>query len=380
MTRRSERHRLHASTPGTTREVMVRRYGEAGARPKAYIQAALHADETPALLTAHHLTGLLDQAADRGAIRGEIVLVPYANPIGLSQFLEDRHHGRREIAGGGNFNRDWPSLVELLGDRLDGKLTSSPAENVPAIRAAMIAALEAETPRNELHSLRLILARLAADADLVFDLHCDDEALMHLFLIPAHWPQGRDIAAELGCRAVLLAEDSGGGAFDETFSTPWTALAEKYPDHPIPAACLAGTLELRGQSDVEDALASADAAALFRILQRRGLIEGDPGPVPEPRCEATRLDACEVLRAPAPGVVAYAVDLGAQVREGDAVAWIVDPAAEDPAQARQAVRAGTDGLILSRRDRRYVLPGMTLAKIVGTETLPARVGGSLLED
>ncbi len=380
MTRRIERHRLHASTPGTSREVMVRRYGEAGARPKAYIQASLHADEIPALLTAHHLTGLLDQAADRGAIRGEIVLVPYANPIGLSQFVENHHHGRREISGGGNFNRNWPKLLEMLDDRLDGKLTDSPAENVKAVRAAMIEALAAETPQNELHSLRLILARLAVDADLVFDLHCDDEALMHLFLIPAHWPEGQDIAAELGCRAVLLAEDSGGGSFDETFSTPWTYLAEKHPDHPIPAVCVSGTVELRGQSDVEDSLASADATALFRILQRRGLIEGDPGPVPAPQCAATRLDACEVLRAPAPGVVAYAVALGAQVRKGDIVAWIVDPAAEDPAQARLPVCAGTDGLILSRRDRRYALPGMTLAKIVGTETLPARAGGPLLED
>ena len=102
--------------------------------------------------------------------------------------------------------------------------------------------------------------------------------------------------------------------------------------------------------------------------------------MPEPQCEATRLDACEILRAPCTGVVAYAVELGAQVREGDIVAWIVDPAAEDLSQAREAVRAGTDGLILSRRDRRYVLPGMSLAKVVGHKTLPARVGGPLLED
>ncbi len=380
MTRRIERHRLHASTPGTTREVMVRHYGAAGARPKAYLQAALHADEIPAHLTVHHLARLLDEADGRGEIVGEIVLVPYANPIGLGQFVENHHHGRREISGGGNFNRNWPNLFEMLGDELDGKLTDSPAENVQIIRAAITAALEAETPDSELHSLRLILARLAADADLVFDLHCDDQALMHLFLIPDHWPLAHDIAAELGCRAVLLAEDSGGGSFDETFSTPWTYLAAKYPKHPIPAACLAGTVELRGQSDVEDDLAEADATALFRALQRHGVVAGNPGPLPEPQCEATRLDACEILRAPVPGVVAYAVALGAQVRAGDVVAWIVDPAAEDPSQAREAVRAGTDGLILSRRDRRYVLPGMSLAKVVGTKTLPARAGGFLLED
>lgn len=380
MTRRTERHRLHASTPGTTREVIVHRYGTAGARPKAYLQASLHADETPALLTAHHLIRRLDALDADGAVRGEIVVVPYANPIGLGQFIGDRHHGRRELAGGGNFNRNWPDLAEPAAQAVEGKLTDSPAENVALIRAAMTAWLDAQEPRNELHSLRLILARQAADADIVLDLHCDDQALMHLFLIPAHWPLARDIAAELGCRGVLLAEDSGGASFDEAFSTPWTRLAAKFPDHPIPAACLSGTVELRGRSDVSDDYAEADAAALVRALQRHGLIAGDPGPLPESQCDATRLDACEVVRAPLPGVVAYAAALGAWVRAGDVIAWIVDPAAEDPAHGRTAVRAGTDGLILSRRDRRYVIPGMTLAKVVGTKTLPSRLGKPLLED
>jgi len=189
-----------------------------------------------------------------------------------------------------------------------------------------------------------------------------------------------DIAAELGCRAVLLAEVSGGGSFDEAFAVPFTRLAERFPEHPIPAACLSGTVEFRGQRDVSDALAEADAGALFRSLQRHGLIGGDPGPLPEPLCEATRLDACEFLKAPAPGILSYAVELGERVAAGDVVAWLIDPAAEDPNQGRRAIRAGTDGLVLSRRDRLYVLPGATLAKIVGTETLPERRGRNLLGD
>src|SRR5262249_10130171 len=67
---------LISPAPGTERHVVVRRYGEPGARPKAYIQASTHADELPAMLTAHHLARLLDEAADEGRIRGEIMLVP----------------------------------------------------------------------------------------------------------------------------------------------------------------------------------------------------------------------------------------------------------------------------------------------------------------
>ncbi len=380
MPHRVERLALTGATPGTRREVIVHRFGAPGARPKAYVQASLHADETPALLVAHHLIRRLVEAEAQGAMRGEVVVAPFANPIGLGQFVNTAQLGRHELGGGGNFNRNWPDLFQPVADKVAGRLSDSAEQNVAVVRAAMLEVIAERSARGELESLRLVLAAQAADADLVFDLHCDGEALLHLFLIPQHWPQARDIAAELGCRAVLLAEDSGGHAFDEAFSTPWPRLAERFPQHPIPAACLAATVELRGRADVSDDLAEPDAAALVRGLQRRGLIDGDPGPAPEPLCEATRLEACEVVKAPAPGVVSYAVELGAQVRSGEVIAWLTDPAAEQPEAARQAIRAGTDGLILSRRERRFALPGMTVAKVAGTVPLPARRAGDLLED
>lgn len=383
MARQIERIVLEGTTPGTRREVVLRRYGAAGARPKAYLQASLHADETPALLVAHHLARLLDVAQADGAIEGEVVLVPYANPIGLSQYVNAEQLGRCELRGGGNFNRNWPDLYSAAVEAVDGKLTDSPVENVALIRAALseaLAAIAAQPVRNELFNLRLALAREAVDADMVLDLHCDEEALMYIFLTPAHWPRGQDLAAELGCRAVLLAEQSGGDSFDEAHSIPWLRLAKRFPDHPIPAACLAGTVELRGQADVGDNVAEADAAGLFRALQRHGVIAGDPGPLPEPQCEATRLDACDSIKSPGAGVLSYTVELGDKVRKGDTIAWLTDPAADDPTAARQPIRAGTDGLVLSRRLHKFALPGMTVAKIVGTETLPEREGGYLLDD
>ncbi len=35
---------LISSSPGSTRHLLLHRYGSAGARPKAYLQASLHAD------------------------------------------------------------------------------------------------------------------------------------------------------------------------------------------------------------------------------------------------------------------------------------------------------------------------------------------------
>ena len=379
MPARRDRLPLLTVSPGTARHLPVHRFGTPGARPKIYIQAALHADETPGLLVQHHLYSLLEEADRAGRIAGEVILVPYANPIGLSQYSNGIHLGRYEQGGGGNFNRNWPDLAAGVSEAVEDKLSEDEAGNVAVIRGAMRAHLEEQQPASELQSLRLALATLACDADVVLDLHCDDQALLHLYLVPANWPDGAALAADLGCRAVMLAEDSGGGSFDEVFSTPWTRLAARFPQYPIPTACLSGTVELRGRSDVDDALAMADAQALFNSLMRFGAVAGDPPPVPAALCEATRLDATDTVRSPVAGVIAYAVELGQQVQAGDVIAWVVDPT-ETPEKARTAITTATDGLVLTLCAHRYLRPGMVLAKVVGTEPLPSRQGPYLLED
>lgn len=331
------------------------------------------------MLVLHHLIRLLDAADREGRILGEIVLVPMANPIGVGQVVNLSLLGRYELSGGGNFNRNWPDLSEGVAERVRGRLTDDLSVNISVIRATMIAGLAERNAGSEMAGLRLTLARLAVDADIVLDLHCDSEALVHLFLIPAHWPDAADLSADIGSRATLLAADSGGRSFDETFSTPWTRLAEIFPDRPIPPACLAATVEYRGSVDVGDEYAEPDAAALLRFLQRRGVVAGDPGPLPAPLCEATPLDACDVVRAPCAGVVAYKQELGAWVKAGSVIAELVDPTAADPLQARTAVATATDGFVLSRRNDRLVRPGDSLAKVVGTRPLPGRQG-YLLED
>ncbi len=379
MTRKTERLPLAFGSPGTARSVLVHRFGTAAGGRKAYLQASLHADETPAMLTAHHLLRLLAAADEAGTIDGEIIVVPYANPIGLDQFLNGNHSGRHELASGGNFNRDWPALDRGLAERLDGRLGDDVTANVQTIREALREAVTDLPITDERDDLRRLLGGLAIDADLVLDLHCDDDALMHLYLLETHWPEAEDLARDLRCRAVLLADHSGGGPFDEFCSTPWLRLAKAFPDKPIPAACLAGTVELRGQPDVDDTTAEADAQALFHTLQRRGFIAGTPEHLPPALCEATPLTACEVVKAPATGILSYCVELGGQVSKGDVLAWLIDPAAEVPRDGRVAVEAGTDGLVLSRRTLKYVRAGWSVAKIAGSEPLAEREAGALLE-
>ena len=87
-----------------------------------------------------------------------------------------------------------------------------------------------------------------------------------------------------------------------------------------------------------------------------------------------------MVEAPAAGVLSYAVELGQSVRAGDTIAWLVDPAAEDPEDGRQAIAARSDGLVLNRRLHKYVVAGFSVAKVVGTAPLPWRSAGQLLSE
>ena len=110
-------------TPGSGgRHLVVHRFGQLGARPKVYLQAALHANELPGAMALHHLMPMLAKADAAGRVRGEVVVVPTVNPIGLSQLVGNRHLGRYEQLGRDNFNRNWldlaPAVAERVGERL----------------------------------------------------------------------------------------------------------------------------------------------------------------------------------------------------------------------------------------------------------------------
>lgn len=64
--------KLPSMTPGTHSEIGVLRYGKAGQGPKAYIQAAVHANELPGAMLMHHLMPMLNEAQYKGLILGEM--------------------------------------------------------------------------------------------------------------------------------------------------------------------------------------------------------------------------------------------------------------------------------------------------------------------
>ena len=374
MTRITEHIDLPVVSAGTRRQVTLYRWGGGLAR-RAYIQASLHADETPGLLVAHHLVRLLDRAAEEARIAGEIVVVPIANPIGLDQHLADVHLGRYHAESGENFNRGWPALTETVAGAVADRLGADPDANVAAIRGAIRAATLALPAAREDQALKRALFLEAGVADLVLDLHCDSEAVLHLYLGTPLWPDARDLAGDLKSHAHLLAETSGGNPFDEACSTIWWELAARFPDKAIPNACLSATVELRGGPDVDDATALADAEAIARLLTRRGFLTGEAGPVPPLLAEATPLDGVDMIEAEVAGVAVWTVAVGDRVEKGQTLGEIVD--LEDAHAPRTPIVARTSGVLFARKREKLVRPGQPVAKVAGAEPLPWRTGNLL---
>jgi uncharacterized protein len=373
---------LPVTTPGTVRSLKVRRYGRPGARPKAYVQAGIHADELPANLAAHHLAGLLEAADRAGAVLGEVVLVPLANPVGLSNVIFNDHQGRHHAQSGQNFNRGWPNVAEAVaaavGPHLGADGGADAKANGDLVRRAVTEELDKLVAGNEAESLRLVLMKLAADADFVLDLHTDSEAELHLYVDPDQWPGAADLAGFLGASVVMLCRNSGNDPFEETVSRPWWLTAERVPQARLEPPFTV-VVELRGEGDVSDDLARRDADALLRFLAHRGVIAGSGEAPPEFAGIAAPLEATEIVKAPAGGIVVYRKALGDWVGAGEAIADIVDPLGDGDG-ARTPVLACTDGRLFARARQNLAWPGAPLAKVQGREPLPGRVPGRLMYD
>jgi predicted deacylase len=202
--------------------------------------------------------------------------------------------------------------------------------------------------------------RLALPANVVIDLHCDGEAEVHLYTQPVSLERVLPLAALTHCRAVLVADVSGGEPFDEALTKPWSAIAEAFPDKPVSQGCCSCTLELRGRMDVDREVAAGDARAWVEYLQHIGVLAGVPI-VPALPCEATPLAGSEALVAPISGLVSYRVPLGHHVRQGEVVAEITDPVTGD----LHSVAASTSGVFYARPATRIAEINKRLGKIAG---------------
>lgn len=370
-----ETHPLHGDSPGARRTLTACRYEGRGGGARVYLQAGLHADEMPGVLVLQHLLGLLDRAEVAGHILGDICVVPVANPIGLAQWQHGRPQGRFDADTSKNFNRHYPELDKLVADDLEGRLTQSPEENRAMIRAAFRAALDRKDGKTDGEDLRLQLLRWSCEADYVLDLHCDHHAVMHLYASTVRPADTSLLCRSVGARLALVQAVSGGSAFDEAHTVPWLRLAERFgARHPIPMACFSTTLEYRGQFDVSDDLAAADARNLMSFLAAIGAVATGAAGLPAfPDAPHLPLGGAAEVFAPQGGVVTWTRAPGDEVAAGEVIGHVTDPVT----RTREPLISPVAGLLFRQELWPAALRGQGLCHVAGAEVVRE---GELLSD
>jgi predicted deacylase len=384
---------LPSMTPGTHRTVSVLSFGKTGARPKVYMQAAIHANEMPGTMALHHLMPMLIEAEKKGLIKGEIILVPTVNPIGQSQLVGNSHAGRYNHLSHENFNRNWIDVSEGVAEKVWKKIGNDPHANVKMIRKAAMECLSAMKPANELQTLRVEMQKLSTDADYVLDLHCDIYAALHLFTARNDWVKDRHgpldnqgalqaLAADLGVEATMYNDPYPSTlTFSGVNSALWARLQDKFPDAAIPQACMSVTLEMRSQHDVSDALGKSDASNLFRWLVRQGVVDGKAAPLKKMKSAPAPISGMDVGYSTGTGFLVFHVKPGAKVKKGQPICDVIDPANPHGPEGRTTYKSATDGIVFSRRLDGYLSwPGQVMYRISGPKPLAHRIGMSGLDD
>lgn len=346
---------IPGDTPGIEWRLPVIRFnGSDPAAPKVYIQAALHANELPGTALAHFLCGRLQKAESEGRIAGNITVVPQANPIGAAQWHFGEIQGRFDLGSRTNFNRDFPLTSVRDTQELVENLDEYPATS----------------------RLKRELIHMALDADLVLDLHCDDESLQYAYIDEAFWPEAADLAAALDMEAVLLS-DGQSSAFEEAVGFAWKYEVPGERKAKLPGK-LSVTVELRGRRDVYPATAEKDAEGLLRFLVARGIIRDEAASAAAFSGPAVPLDNVEMVRAPESGVVLFHRNIGERISEGELLATIVSRPGF--VEGDIEIRAPQSGLILTRTSDRLVRRRGDLMKIVADGPSGAARKAGTLED
>jgi predicted deacylase len=190
---------------------------------------------------------------------------------------------------------------------------------------------------------------------------------------------------------VLVEDHAGGQPFDESYMGPWQAAVRAGWIDPDRSGFCA-SIELRGQTDLDDATAMRDARGILRFLAQERLIEVLAGGTEDDELDTVSgrnigpvapcvfpLEGASHIRAPSTGIVIYRKHPGDLVSCGELLAEIVSLEG-DPDAARVQVRSDVDGVFLVAQQFKFVRAGQRVALLAGAEPLPGREPGKLLND
>ena len=346
----------------------------------AYIQANVHGAEVQGNAVIYQLLKYFAEHPPKG----DVVLVPHANPFAKTQKGGEHTNGRNCPTTGQNWNRHYVELTcrneqkrsfpeQVNLESFAERHVESPWEEIQRnFRAALRIALKSYRERRVGEGLSpaeqaaLPLLTLALEADSVLDLHTSPVGT-HYAYVPEY---AAESACYLGVPYVLLIPNAFDGALDEATFTPWWGLQEALTSKGRLKTHVdfeSYTLEFGGQAEINLDAAHNEARGLLSYLCYRGTISGYQGRPPRD-CLGCRLENYRSIYSDGGGLVDFHAACGQHVEKGEGLASILNlhrvRSGDEVDSAVRKVCAPENGVILLRYPSASVHSGTVLYKMM----------------
>lgn len=307
---------------GAALTVPVYRLAGDGSAPSVYIQANMHGAEVQGNAVIFQLLELLRPLN----IKGDITLVPYANPVGCNHKNGEYTLGRFDPITGVNWNRMYyfdPAIIPMF---VEQNIDVPDEQVINEFRDLVIAQIDQKLDHNAFglttgQRIAYQLQRMAHQADIVLDLHTGPISSKHLYC-PEY---AKESASYFDIPHTLLIPNDFDGALDEATFCPWWSLKDEFEKlgRKFTLQQESFTVELGSQEQIDLDVAKEDAASILSYLSYKKVLEGynfHPQPMKRYACY---LKDYKAYYSPMGGMVDYLAEFGEPLLAGEPLARIL---------------------------------------------------------
>lgn len=334
--------------------------------PSAYIQSGIHGAETQGYL----VTLQLIEFFAKNPPKGNVTIVPLANPYALNCKIGEYTFGRVDPVTGDNWNRNYVDLSSSVDGFLKAYGGHKFDELVPLFKQLLKKNLERKL--NEVTSYHKKLAAqllsLAVSADVVLDLHCDTISLPYVYS-PTY---AMDSVTSLGIPFVIEIPHVFAGGLDEAIFCPWVELTEQY--NKLNATQLrppveAFTVELGSQESIDIESAFGQTEGILNYLSFKGVLSWDNRKIKNSPIITCKLENFMTIYAPTGGLIINHAPLGEPRLATDSLITLNVPSLWDNSdnlieKSNQAIQVPFDSIPITRVASSIVHEGMALMKVM----------------
>jgi predicted deacylase len=337
--------------------------------PTIYLQANVHGAEVQGNAVIFKLIEKLKDIK----FKGKIIMVPQANPYGLSNKMGTYTYGRFNPVTGDNWNRMYIDYFKL--DEGAGKINLEQFVNEHGHKSDEEIVLlykelikqkvseyrdyHASYGPNENKAVFIKLQEMAAEADMVLDLHTGPIATRYIYS-PKYL---EDKCADINFPHYIIIPNEFGGAMDEATFNPWVKLYErlKKDGRVLNHIFEAYTVELGSEEYISMKDAEDDADNILNLLKKRDILIDYDKEVTKPKMHFCPLKDYKMYRAPHSGLIEYHITPGQEFAVNDVLATLYRfDQLEDLESSKTEIRANTRGVVINHIPTSNVKMGMDL--------------------